>query len=184
MATLEGWPVVVWAGALLLTIVAAGVTAASGRAPLAALPSFHVAGATLVGLFGWQTLTNLPGLIKGYWELTAGLGDVDGIEPQQIFVVGQIVFVIACALALYGILRRARWGAVLGIGLAATQIIWFVSIMIHNWSMYDSMPGDVMLNIMLGAFGAQVAPALAAMVLLAWPVPHVEEDAVPEVAPA
>ncbi len=182
MATLEGWPVYLWAGALLLSILAASVTAASGRAPLAVLTPAQVAGATLVGLFGWQTLTNVPGLIKGYWDLTAGLGNVDGIEPQQVFVVGQIVFMIACAVAVYAILRRARWGTVLGIGLAATQIIWFVSIVIHNWSMYDSMPVEVMLDIMLGAFGAQVAPALAAMVLLAWPVPRADDEAVPDQA--
>jgi hypothetical protein len=180
MATLEGWPVYLWAGALLLSILAASVTAASGRAPLAVLTAAQVAGATLVGLFGWQTLTNVPGLITGYWDLTAGLGNVDGIEPQQVFLVGQIVFMIACAVAVYAILRRARWGAVLGIGLAAAQIIWFVSIMIHNWSMYDSMPGDVMLDIMLGALGAQVVPALAAIIFLAWPVTRADGEAVPD----
>lgn len=184
MADLASWPVYVWAGALLLSILAAGVMAASGRAPHTVLPAVHVAGATLIGLFGWQTLTNVPGLINGYWNLTAGLGDVDGIEPQQIFVVGQIVFMIACAVAVYAILRRARWGAVLGIGLAATQIIWFVSIMIHNWSLYDSMSGDVLLDVMLGAVGGQVVPALAAIILLAWPVSRVEEEAVPEAIPA
>ena len=44
----------------------------------------------------------------------------------------------------------------------------------------DQLPEDVM----LGAVGGQVVPALAAIILLAWPVSRVEEEAVPEAIPA
>jgi hypothetical protein len=185
MADMDGWPVYLWAGALLLSILAAGVTAASGRAPRRELPATHVAGATLIGLLGWWTLIQLPGLIRGYLDLTAGLGRVEGIEPHQLFVIGQIAFAIASGFAVFGILRRARWGAVLGIGLAAALLIWNVAIQVHNWSLYgDSYPDGLVLELVLDALGAQVGAAIAAIVLLAWPVPRTDEGPASEVAPA
>jgi len=170
MGSMNQWPMFIWAGAVALAVVAGGLTAAAGRPPRATVPFVHVAGATLVGFFGWLALTHLPGTIMGYWTLTAGLGEVGGIEAQQLYVVGQIVFVVAAALAIAGILRRAQWGAVLGIGLALAQLIWHLAILYETWSLYgDSMGDGTYLDLALTLIGAQAGPALAAVVLLAWP---------------
>lgn len=78
MTTTEQWPMYVWAAAVALAIVAGAWTATNRREVRPALPVEHVAGAALVGLFGWEMLVNLPGSAMGYWSLTAGLGDVQG----------------------------------------------------------------------------------------------------------
>jgi len=171
MGTIDDWPAFVWAGAVALAILAGGLMAAAKRPPRESLPLVHVAGATLIGFFGWLALTHLPGTIMGYWALTAGLPDVDGIEAQQVYVVGQIVFIVAGGLAIVGILRRASWGAVLGIGLAIAQLIWHLAVLYQTLSLYgDSFGDDVYLDLVLSLIGAQAVPALAAVVLLAWPL--------------
>ena len=105
------WALYVWAGAVVLAIVAGVWTATRHRDPRPSLAPQHVAGAVLIGLFGWEMLVNVPGSVVGYFTLTAGLGDVRRIEAQQAFVVAQAAYAIGAAFAVAGILRRRTWGA-------------------------------------------------------------------------
>ena len=170
MGTINDWPGFVWAGAVALAILAGIVTAGARRPPRETLPLVHVAGATLLGFFGWLALTHLPGTIMGYWTLTAGLGDVGGVEAQMLYTVGQVAFVVAAGAAIFGILRRAQWGAVLGIGLSLAQVTWHLAVLVQTWELFgDAMGDETYLDLTLTLVGAQVFPALAAAVLLAWP---------------
>ena len=114
----------VWAAVVALAIVVGAWTAMNRRALRPTLSPEHVAGAAMLGLFGWEMLVHLPGAIMGYWTLTAGLGDVRGVEGYQAFVAAQAAFVVAVAFAVVGILRRRAWGAILGIGLASARVVW------------------------------------------------------------
>ncbi len=167
--TIEGqWALYVWAGAVVIAIVAGVWTATRHREPRASLAPQHVAGAALIGLFGWEMLVNVPGSVVGYFTLTAGLGDVRGIEAQQAYVVAQAAYAIGAAFAVAGILRRRTWGAVLGIGLASATVVSSVLSFAQVTAMFESMGGDAYLSI-LSSIGMRMIPALAAIVLLLWP---------------
>ncbi len=169
--TIEGqWAMYVWTAAVAVAIVAGVWTATRHREPRPSLPPQHVAGAALVGLFGWEMLVNLPGSVVGYWTLTAGLGDVRGLEAQQAFVVAQAAYVIGAAFAVGGILRRRTWGAVLGIGLAAAVMVSSAFNFAQITALYaESMSGDAYLSTVASVIGMRMIPALAAIVLLLWP---------------
>ena len=145
------------------------------RAPASLAPQ-HVAGAALIGLFGWEMLVNVPGSVVGYFTLTAGLGDVRGIEAQQAFVVAQAAYAIGAAFAVGGILRRRTWGAVLGIGLASATVVSSALSFAQFTAMFESMGGDAYLSI-LSSIGMRLIPALAAIVLLLWPFVRRGRDA-------
>ena len=163
-------PMYVWAGAVALAIVAAAWSAKERPGVRPTLPLEHVAGAALVGLFGWEALVHLPGVAMVYWTLTAGLGDVRGVESHQAYVVAQGVFVIGAAFAVAGILRRRTWGSVLGIGLAAALVLWNVLVLVETTTLYgESMGSDAYYSVLTGLIGMQSVPALAAVALLAWP---------------
>lgn len=165
------WPLYVWAGAVALAVVAAAWTAANRREVRAELPIAHVAGATLVATFGWQMLVHLPGAVLGYWNLTAGLGEVDGVREQQAYVVGQAVFVVGAAFAVVGILRRRTWGAVLGIGLALSHALSAVIATVNTFMVVgDSMDGGMYLNFVASTIGLGAVPGLVAAVLLTVPL--------------
>lgn len=169
--TIQGlWAMYVWAGAVAIAIVAGVWTATNHRDPRSSLAPQHVAGAALVGLFGWEMLVNLPGSVMGYWTLTAGLGDARGIEAQQAFVVAQAAFAIGAAFAVSGILRRRTWGAVLGIGLAAAIVVSSVLSFAQVTAIFESMGSDAYLSIVASIIGMRMIPALAAAVLLLWPL--------------
>ncbi len=159
----------VWAGAVVLAIVAGVWTATRHRQPRSSLAPQHVAGAALIGLFGWEMLVNVPGSVIGYVSLTAGLGDVRGIEAQQAYVVAQAAYAIAAAFAVAGILRRKTWGAVLGIGLASATVVSSVLAFAQVTAMLESMESDAYLSIVASFIGMRLIPALAAIVLLLWP---------------
>jgi hypothetical protein len=160
----------VWAGAVVIAILAGVWTATRHREPRLSLPPQHVAGAALIGLFGWEMLVNLPGSVVGYWTLTAGLGDVRGLEAQQAFVVAQAAYVIAAGFAVGGILRRRTWGAVLGIGLAAAVAVSSAFNFAQITALYaESMSGDAYISTVASVIGMRMIPALAAIVLLLWP---------------
>ncbi|MGH2382154.1 MAG: hypothetical protein ACRDG7_13170 [Candidatus Limnocylindria bacterium] len=171
MTTTEQWPMYAWAAAVALAIVAGAWTATNRREVRPALPVEHGAGAALVGLFGWEMLVNLPGSAMGYWSLTAGLGDVQGVAGHQAYVVAQAAFVVAAAFAVAGVLRRRTWGAVLGIGLAASVVLWSGLILFQTTSMYAEIMGsDAYLGIVSSLVGMRAIPAVVVVALLAWPL--------------
>ena len=169
---IEGQPAMyVWAAAVALAIVAGGWTAMNRRGIRPSLQLEHVAGAAIVGLIGWEMLVHLPGAWVAYWLLTAGLGDVRGVEGYQAYVVAHAAFVIAAAFAVFGILRRRTWGAILGIGLASARVVWSGAGLFQTLTMYaDNMGSDAILSLISNGIGMQAIPALAAIALLAWPM--------------
>ena len=170
MSVSQMWPSYAWAAVVAVAIVAGVWTAMKVREPRPVLPAQHVAGAALVGLFGWEGLFQLPGALMGYLNLIAGLGDVSGDEAQQAYVAALALFAIGAAFAVVGILRRRTWGAVLGMGLAAAVVVMIAIVMIQTISMVGSAIGDdAYLSFALGSVGQRAIPALAAIVLLAWP---------------
>ena len=86
-----------WAALVALAIVVGGWTARTRPEVRSTLPLEHVAGATLLALVGWEMLINLPGTAVGYWTLTAGIGEVGGVQGTQAFVLAQAAFVVAAA---------------------------------------------------------------------------------------
>ncbi len=126
----------VWAAAVGLALVAAAWTATNRKAIRPTLPLEHVAGAAILGVLGWEMLVHLPGTVMGIWTLTAGLGDVRGVEGYQAFLVAQAAFVIGVAIAIVGILRRRPWGAILGIGLAVARVVWSGAVMYEALAMF------------------------------------------------
>jgi hypothetical protein len=159
-----------WAAAVALAIAAGVWTATNHRDLRPSLAPQHVAGAALVGLFGWEMLVNLPGSVMGYFTLTAGLGDARGIEAQQAFLVGQAAFATGAAFAVSGILRRRTWGAVLGIGLAASTVVSTVLSFAQLTAVIEQMGSDVYISTLGSIIGMRTIPALAAVVLLLWPL--------------
>ena len=161
----------VWAAAVTLAIVAGAWTGMNRRGIRPTLPPEHVAGAAIIGLFGWEMLVHLPGSMIGYWALTAGLGDVRGVEGHQAYVVAQAAFAIGAAFAVVGTLRRRTWGVVLGIGLASSRVVWSGLILFETVSMYGEIMGsDAYLSTVSSLIGMQAVPALAAIALLSWPL--------------
>jgi hypothetical protein len=160
-----------WAGAVALAVVAGAWAATRRPGARPDLPLQHVAGATLVGLFGWQMLVYLPGSVLGYWTLTAGLPELSGARGQQAYVVAQVVFVVAAALAVAGILRRRHWGAVLGIGLASAIVVLRVVMLVTTIQTFGgAINGDTYLAVTATSIGFEAVPALAALVLLLRPL--------------
>ena len=161
----------VWAAAVVLALVAGAWTATNRRATSEILPLEHVAGAAILWVLGWEILVHLPGTVMGYWSLTAGLGDVRGVEGYQVFVVAQAAFVISAAFAIVGILRRRPWGAILGIGLAVARVVWSGAVLYEALSTFgDSMSNDVYLDFVTSVIGLQAIPAVVVIALLAWPL--------------
>jgi len=166
------WPLYAWAAVVTAAIVAGVWTAMKVRDTRPVLPVEHVAGAALVGLFGWESLFQLPGAWVGFLTLTAGMGsDVSGDEAQQAYVAALALFAIGSGFAVVGILRRRTWGAVLGIGLAAAVVVMIGIVMIDTITLFgDAVGDDTYLTFALGSVGQRAVPALAAIALLAWPL--------------
>ncbi len=167
----QQWAMWVWAATVAIAVLAGIWFARTHPVTRAELPMTHVAAATLIGYFGWEMLVNLPGSALGFWTLTAGLGEVRGVEGQQAFVVAQAVFVVAAAAAIAGILRRRTWGTALGIGLGAALIVWSAVNTIWLWVTYGaSIDSGFYASIVTTAVGLGVVPAVVAIALLAWPL--------------
>lgn len=167
----QEWAMFVWAAAVALAVVAGVWVGTNHRVTRPELPLEHVAAATLIGYFGWEMLVNLPGSALGFWTLTAGLGEVRGVEGQQAFVVAQAVFVVAAAAAILGIMRRRSWGIVLGIGLAAAIVVWTVVNTIWIFQLFAESGGpDFYGSIVTTAVGLGIVPAVVAIGLLARPL--------------
>ena len=161
----------VWAAAVGLALVVGAWTATNRKATRPTLPLEHVAGAAILGVLGWEMLVHLPGTVMGIWTLTAGLGDVRGVEGYQAFLIAQAAFVIGVATAIVGILRRRPWGAILGIGLAVARVVWSGAVLYEALAMFgDEIGNDLYLDFLTSVIGLQAIPALVVVALLAWPV--------------
>jgi hypothetical protein len=169
---IEGlWPMYAWIAAVALAVVAGLWSARTHRAVRASLPPEHVAGAALVGLFGWEMLVNVPGELAGFVTLSAGLAEAPEVRAQQGLIAAQAAFAIAAGFAVVGILRRRTWGAVLGIGLAASIVLSAVLAVANVIAtVAESMPPDTFWAFAVSIIGLRVIPAVAAAALLLWPL--------------
>jgi len=161
----------IWAGSVGLAIAAGAWTATNRRATRPTLPPEHVAAAAIIGVFGWEIFVHLPGNVMGFWTMTAGLGDVRGVEGYQVYLAAQVAYIVATAVAVVGILRRRVWGAVLGIGLAFVRVVWSGAILFQTiFTFGDVVGNDLYLEFVISSIGLQAVPALVAIALLAWPL--------------
>jgi hypothetical protein len=169
---IEGiWPMYGWAIAVALAIVAGIWSATNHREVRRSLVPEHVAGAALLGFFGWETLLGLPSAVSGYQILSAGLDDVPELRGQLAFLIAQAAFAIGAAVAVIGIVRRRTWGTVLGIGLALSIVVASVLQLAHITATFaDSMTADAYWSVVVVSIvGLRAIPALAAVALLIWP---------------
>ena len=92
-AGLEGlWPMYAWAAAVAIAIGAGLWSATNQRELRPALPLEHVAGAAVLGVFGWEMLIRLPGDIVDYLQPSAGLSQTPGLQAEQAFLLSQAAF--------------------------------------------------------------------------------------------
>jgi hypothetical protein len=160
-----------WAsgGLMAIAIVAAIVVAARRPAALTSLPLQHIAAAAIIGVFGWEASINLPQQVLSFFSATAGIPEVSGIRNFQILVAAQIAFVAATLAAVVGILRRQPWGIALGIGVSAARVAMAAMGIVSTLSIIGDS-ADPQLAWFVVTAGLQGLPALAAIVLLAWPL--------------
>ena len=165
-----------------LTVVAGLLATRVRRDWLSSLPMAHVAASVLVALFGWEGLVHLPGTIQFYTTGVAGIPDPAGVEAYQVFVVASAAFVIAAVLAVYGIPRHRSWGIVLGIGVAGTRALVAVASSVNLFAINgDPFGPDALAWNVLILIAERVVPALAAIVLLVWPLLHGSKAEAPPV---
>lgn len=165
------WPMLTLAVSVAIAAAAAAWAYVTWRAPRPTLPLAHVAGAAIVGLLGWEALVYLPGAVARYAAVTAGLGDVRGLEVDQAFVASLAAFALGAAIAVVGILRRRVWGIVLGIGLAVSQLALTVAGVGQTIAIMGEATGDMSYIDMVGTtIALRAVPPIAAIVLLAWPL--------------
>ena len=155
----------------VLTVVAGLWATRVRRQWLTALPMAHVAAVVLVALFGWESLVYLPSTIQVYTTGVAGIPDPANVEAYQAFMVASAAFVVGAGLAIYGILRLKPWGLVLGIGVAATRFVMTLASAVNLFSLgLDPFgPGGLAWNV-VDLIALRALPAVAAVVLLVWPL--------------
>ena len=155
----------------ILTVVAGLWATRVRRQWLTALPMAHVAAVVLVALFGWESLVYLPSTIQVYTTGVAGIPDPANVEAYQAFMVASAAFVVGAGLAIYGILRLKPWGLVLGIGVAATRVVMTLASAVNLFSLgLDPFgPGGLAWNV-VDLIALRALPAVAAVVLLVWPL--------------
>ena len=155
------WPMVwtqwLFVGGVIAAFAAAGWAAVRHPRPRPDLPVEHVAAAALIGLVAWDSLVDVPELVaitSGPYTLTAA----------TVFVVGTVI-------AIVGILRRRTWGAVLGIGLAATQVLGGAAALIQLATFEAEAVGEtIYLEFIAPTIVMDSIPLLVAIGLLLWPL--------------
>lgn len=165
------WLFWTFSAATAVTLLAGVVATRVRREWLTSLPMTHVAALAFLALFGWESLVHLPGVIQTYVIGVAGIADPPNVEGYQAFMVASVAFVIAAALAIYGILRRRPWGVALGIGVAGTRL---VTALVSTANLF-TLNGDFFGPDAVGWNAAillaeRAIPAIAAIVLLLWPL--------------
>jgi len=167
----EPWSAWTFAITVALAVLVAGWTARVRPEPRPTLPLAHVAAAALLGTLGWEALNMLPGTITGLFLATTGIPEPRGAEANQAFAAASILFVVACALAVAGILRRRIWGAVLGIGVALVRVAVGVTVLIQWLLLSGEVVGDSnYIPTAMSIIGMSLVPPLVAVGLLAWPL--------------
>ena len=155
------WPMVwtqwLFVGGVIAAFAAAGWAAVRYPRPQPELPMEHVAAAALIGLVAWDSLVDVPELVaitSGPYALTAA----------SVFVAGTVI-------ATVGILRRRVWGAVLGIGLAATQVLGGAAAIIQLATFDAETVGETSyLEFIAPTIVMDSIPLLVAIGLLVWPL--------------
>jgi hypothetical protein len=165
------WLFWTFSAATAVTLLAGVVATRVRREWLTSLPMTHVAALVLLALFGWESLIYLPGVIQTYVIGVAGIADPPNVEGYQAFMVASVAFVIAAALAIYGILRSRPWGVVLGIGVAGTRLVTALVSTANLFTLNGDFFGPDAVGWNAAIFLAERAiPAIAAIVLLMWPL--------------
>lgn len=124
-------------------------------------------------MYAWAAAVALA-VAAGAWTATHRR-DVRPTLPLEhvagATLMGYVVFVLAAACAVTGILRRRPWGAVLGIGLGSAIVAWRLLMLITTWQTFgDQLGGDVYMALVSTSMGLEAVPALVAIVLLARPL--------------
>jgi hypothetical protein len=166
------WPMLTLAVTVALSVAVGAWAYVNRREPRPTLPLAHVAAAAILGLLGWEAVVYLPGAIAGYAALTAGLGDLRGLEVDQAYVVALAAFAAGIAAAVVGVLRRWVWGVVLGIGLAVSQLAMTIAAVAQTIVILgDAAVGETMYIEFVGTtIALRAVPPIAAIVLLVWPL--------------
>jgi hypothetical protein len=166
----------------VLTVVAGLVATRVRREWVPSLPMAHVGAVVLVALFGWEALVYLPSTIQVYTTGVAGIPDPANVEAYQAFMVASAAFVLAAGLAVYGVLRRRPWGLVLGIGVAATRVAMTLASAVNLFSIEPDPfgPGGLAWNV-TNLVALRALPAVAAIVLLLWPLLRASRTEAPPV---
>ena len=176
------WTTWIVAAAIAVSVAAAVWTAVNRRRPRPDLPPQHAAAAALIGFLAWDGIAQVPGLI-GAITATAGMDNMGGfLLAQQVQLIVGISLVIGIVVAIVGMLRRRAWGAVLGIGLAASHVIGSVVAVISVAILQSRavVVGDsgyfefIAPTLLLGA-----VPSLVAIGLLAWPMLRTSPGSIP-----
>lgn len=162
---LWGWIAVVAGG-----IVAAVVTRVLWPTGMSGLHLRHVAGATLIGVVGWMALLWLPSTLIQLTSPISRLPDAGGTSPYGPYVLAAIAVVVGSAVAVIGILRRKRWGTVLGVGMSAAYVGTSILGAVGWLAVMGEATGDGGILIVYGAvYLLGAVAALVAIALLVWP---------------
>lgn len=151
-----------------ITIAAAVLVHLSGRRTLPVLPLPHVAAAALVGVLSWDGLLNLPNIITTFDLTYAGIANAPEMGAYQAFVAASTVYVVAGAVAVFGLLRRQAWAVVLGIGICVARLA-MAGIGVTQMLSLASEGMAPEFAWFAITVGLHAVPAVAAIVLLAWP---------------
>jgi hypothetical protein len=162
---LWGWIALVAGG-----IVAAVVTRLLWPTGMSELHLRHVAGATLIGVVGWMALLWLPSTLIQLTSPISRLPDAGGTSPYGPYVLAAIAVVVGSAVAVIGILRRKRWGTVLGVGMAAAYVGTSILGAVGWLAVMGQATGYGGILMVYGAvYLLGAVPALVAIALLLWP---------------
>ena len=163
------WAIWSWLAIDVVSIVAAILVRLSSRPMLSVLQPHHVAAAAIVGVITWGHLLQLPNTVQTVFATYAGIANAPNQGLHRAFAAGQAAAVITGALAVIGLVRRRGWAVPLAAG-ACLAALATATIGLVNWfgiiGENGTMPGTEWLIVQ---FALQPAPAVAGIVLLAWP---------------
>ncbi|MDQ2674829.1 MAG: hypothetical protein M3Y40_09265, partial [Chloroflexota bacterium] len=109
--------------------------------------------------------------VQTYFIGVSGIADPPNVEGYQAFMVASVAFVLAAAVAIYGILRRRPWGVVLGIGVAGTRLVTALVSAANLFTLDGGLFGPTAVGWNAAIIVAERAfPAVVAIGLLLWPM--------------
>lgn len=181
----DDWPMLTLAVTVAIAVAAAAWAYANRSIRRPTLPLPHVAAAGLVGFLGWEIVVYLPGAILGYVALTVGIREA-GVEINQALVVTQVIFVVAAALAVVGVLRRRTWGIILALGLSVARLATTGAVVAQTIVLGTNAQviGDIdYLAVVRTTLALQAVPPIVAIGLLAWPLLRGRAGTEPDLSP-